>query len=41
MPRTIEVGAQGPDLVEIKKGLEPGERIVTEGVFALKSELFR
>ncbi|WP_434420839.1 efflux RND transporter periplasmic adaptor subunit [Nannocystis pusilla] len=41
MPRTIEIGAQGPDLVEIKKGLEPGERIVTEGVFALKSELFR
>ena len=41
MPRTIEIGAQGPDLVEVKKGLEPGERIVTEGVFALKSELFR
>lgn len=41
MPRTIEVGAQGPDLVEVVKGLEPGERIVTEGVFALKSELFR
>lgn len=41
MPRTVEVGAQGPDLVEIKKGLEPGERIITEGVFALKSELFR
>jgi len=41
MPRTVEIGAQGPDLVEIRKGLEPGERIITEGVFALKSELFR
>ena len=41
MPREVEVGAQGPDLIEITKGLEPGERIVTEGVFALKSELFR
>jgi cobalt-zinc-cadmium efflux system membrane fusion protein len=41
MPRTIENGAQGPDLVEIRKGLEPGERIITKGVFALKSELFR
>ncbi|HEY8376883.1 MAG TPA: efflux RND transporter periplasmic adaptor subunit [Nannocystis sp.] len=41
MPRTIEIGAQSPDLVEVEKGLEPGERIVTEGVFALKSELFR
>jgi cobalt-zinc-cadmium efflux system membrane fusion protein len=41
MPRTIEVGAQGPDLVEVRKGLEPGERVITEGVFALKAELFR
>lgn len=40
-PRTIEIGAQGPDFIEVKKGLEPGERIITEGVFALKSELFR
>jgi len=41
MPRTIEIGAQGPDFVEVRKGLEEGERIVTEGVFALKAELFR
>lgn len=41
MPRTIEIGAQGPNFIEVKKGLEPGERIITEGVFALKAELFR
>jgi membrane fusion protein, heavy metal efflux system len=40
-PREIELGAQGPDLVEVKKGLQPGEQVVTDGVFALKSELFR
>jgi len=41
MPRTIEIGAQGPDFIEVKAGLEAGERIITEGVFALKAELFR
>jgi len=41
MPRTIEIGAQGPDFIEVKAGLDAGERIVTEGVFALKAELFR
>ena len=41
MPRTIEIGAQGPDFIEVKTGLDAGERIVTEGVFALKAELFR
>jgi hypothetical protein len=28
-------------MVEVTKGLEPGDRIVSEGVFALKAELFR
>ena len=41
MPRTIEIGAQGPDYIEVTKGLDSGERIITEGVFALKAELFR
>lgn len=41
VPREVELGAQGPDSVEVKKGLQPGEQVVTEGVFALKSELFR
>jgi cobalt-zinc-cadmium efflux system membrane fusion protein len=41
MPRTIEIGAQSPDMVEVTKGLEPGDRIVSDGVFALKAELFR
>jgi len=40
-PRTVEIGAQGPDFVEIKEGLAAGERVITEGVFALKAELFR
>ncbi|MFO0672904.1 MAG: hypothetical protein U0235_25365 [Polyangiaceae bacterium] len=39
--RTVVVGARDPTRVEVKDGLSPGERVVTKGVFALKSEVFR
>jgi len=41
VPRPVELGISGADLVEVKSGLNEGDRVVTEGVFALKSELFR
>jgi cobalt-zinc-cadmium efflux system membrane fusion protein len=41
VPKPIELGVQGADLVEVKSGLNEGDRVVLEGVFALKSELFR
>jgi cobalt-zinc-cadmium efflux system membrane fusion protein len=37
----IEMGAASGDVVEVKSGVAPGERVVTRGAFALKSELFR
>jgi membrane fusion protein, heavy metal efflux system len=40
-PRAIQLGGQDGDHVEVLTGLEMGERIVTSGVFALKSEIFR
>jgi cobalt-zinc-cadmium efflux system membrane fusion protein len=39
--RRVELGASSGELQEIVSGLEPGERVATAGVFALKSELFR
>lgn len=41
VPRPVELGVQGADLVEITSGLNEGDKVVIEGVFALKSELFR
>ena len=40
-PRSIVLGRQDGDEVEIVKGLKKGERVVSNGVFALKSEIFR
>jgi multidrug efflux pump subunit AcrA (membrane-fusion protein) len=40
-PRSVELGRQDGDKVEIAKGLSKGERVVVSGVFALKSEIFR
>ena len=38
---SVEAGqTNGPD-TEIRRGVNPGEEVVSEGVFALKSELFR
>ncbi|HET8937521.1 MAG TPA: efflux RND transporter periplasmic adaptor subunit [Polyangiales bacterium] len=40
-PRSIELGRQDGSQVEIIKGLKEGERVASNGVFALKSEIFR
>jgi cobalt-zinc-cadmium efflux system membrane fusion protein len=40
-PRTVVVGGQDAEHVEILSGIEPGEKVATAGVFALKSEIFR
>ena len=37
----VELGESDGKNQEIRSGLEGGQRVVTEGVFALKSELFR
>jgi cobalt-zinc-cadmium efflux system membrane fusion protein len=39
--RSVELGRVAGDLVEIKRGLLEGDRIVIEGGFVLKSELLR
>jgi len=39
--RPVEQGASAGDRVEIKRGLAPGDMVVTGGAFALKSELLR
>lgn len=41
MPKPVTLGGAGVDRVEILDGLERGEEVVVDGVFALKSELFR
>ena len=41
VPRRIEIGHQGEDLVEVTSGLAPEERYVSAGGFALKAELSR
>lgn len=38
-PRLVERGRAGSTVVEVKKGLRPGERVVSEGSLALKAEL--
>jgi cobalt-zinc-cadmium efflux system membrane fusion protein len=40
-PRAVELGGQDGDRVEVIKGLTEQEKVVTTGVFALKSEMFR
>jgi len=39
--RTVLLGGQDAERVEIVSGIEPGEKVVISGVFALKSEIFR
>jgi cobalt-zinc-cadmium efflux system membrane fusion protein len=40
-PRSVKLGRQDASHVEIIDGLRAGERVVVNGVFALKSEIFR
>jgi membrane fusion protein, heavy metal efflux system len=37
----VELGVSDADETEVLDGVKPGEEVVSEGVFALKSELFR
>ncbi len=39
--RTVEIGMNDGVRAHVLSGLKPGEMVVVEGVFALKSELFR
>jgi cobalt-zinc-cadmium efflux system membrane fusion protein len=39
--RNVQLGSSGGDRVEIRKGLNEGERVAVEGAFLLKSELLR
>jgi cobalt-zinc-cadmium efflux system membrane fusion protein len=41
VPRRIEIGRQGEALLEVRSGLASGERYVSAGAFALKTELAR
>jgi len=38
---SVETGSTDGAQTEVKSGVNPGEDVVSEGVFALKSELFR
>jgi cobalt-zinc-cadmium efflux system membrane fusion protein len=40
-PRPVEVGADDGERIAIRQGLRAGENVITEGLFALKSEIFR
>jgi cobalt-zinc-cadmium efflux system membrane fusion protein len=40
-PRAIVLGAEDGDRVEVARGIERSDRIAINGVFALKSEIFR
>jgi Cu(I)/Ag(I) efflux system membrane fusion protein len=37
-PRSVEVGAETTDRIEIRRGLEPGERVVSGATFLIDSE---
>jgi cobalt-zinc-cadmium efflux system membrane fusion protein len=38
-PRHVKVGRSNSTMVEIKEGLEPGQRVVIKGAFTLKAEI--
>jgi cobalt-zinc-cadmium efflux system membrane fusion protein len=40
-PRTVVLGGQDAEHIEILSGIEAGEKVAVTGVFALKSEIFR
>ena len=39
--RAVKVGRVFEELVEVLEGIEPGDTIVTEGAFLLKSDILR
>ncbi len=40
-PRAVELGADDGDRISVRRGLRAGDSVVSEGLFALKSEIFR
>ena len=40
-PRPVELGPDDGERVAVRQGLRAGENVITEGLFALKSEIFR
>jgi cobalt-zinc-cadmium efflux system membrane fusion protein len=38
---SVELGFADGKQTEVKTGVKPGDQVVSDGVFALKSELFR
>jgi cobalt-zinc-cadmium efflux system membrane fusion protein len=40
-PRAVELGPDDGEHVAIRKGLRAGDSVITDGLFALKSEIFR
>ena len=40
-PRAVELGPDDGEKVSVRKGLRAGDGVITEGLFALKSEIFR
>jgi cobalt-zinc-cadmium efflux system membrane fusion protein len=40
-PRHLDLGADDGERVLVRQGLRAGESVITEGLFALKSEIFR
>jgi cobalt-zinc-cadmium efflux system membrane fusion protein len=40
-PRAVELGPDDGEHVAILEGLRPGDSVITDGLFALKSEIFR
>jgi cobalt-zinc-cadmium efflux system membrane fusion protein len=39
--RAVEVGAEHDGLVDVRRGLQPGDRVAVAGAFILKSELLK
>jgi cobalt-zinc-cadmium efflux system membrane fusion protein len=41
VPRPIDTGAERDGQIEVRRGVQPGERVVTAGAFVLKSEFLK
>ena len=39
--RAVELGAERDGLIDVKRGVQQGERVVSAGAFILKSELLK
>lgn len=41
LPKPVETGREKDGLVEVRKGLAPGDKVVVEGAYLLKSEMMK